>query len=305
MEGLIVKSTGSWYDIKAGTTYLKGRLRGKFRNKGLKTTNPLAVGDVVTCEWEDQAANTVIITDIIERTNYFIRKSTRASAQYHIVASNIDQALLVCTLRKPRTPLGFIDRFLVNTESFRIPTQLIFNKTDILSAQQHDKLDQLIATYEKIGYPCHKISVTEQEGLEGLSALLKGKTTLTSGHSGVGKSSLLNYLNPSLALATDDISHQTEKGRHTTTYAQMHFMDHDTAVIDTPGIKEIGLVNMEKEEISHYFPEMRSFINECKFHNCTHTHEPGCAVKNAVAEGYIPESRYVNYMHMLEDEEVH
>lgn len=304
MEGLIVKSTGSWYDVKIGASYMKGRLRGKFRMKGLKTTNPIAVGDVVTCEWEDQGGNTVVITDIIRRDNYFIRKSTRASAQHHIVASNLDQALLICTLRKPRTPLGFIDRFLVNTASFQIPTRLIFNKVDILSAQQLEKLDELIATYENIGYPCHKISVAKQQGLECLPDLLENKTTLVSGHSGVGKSTLLNHLNPSLELATDDISHQTEKGRHTTTYAQMFFLDDKTAVIDTPGIKEIGLVNMEKEEISHYFPEMRPYLNDCKFHNCTHTHEPGCAVKEAVAAGLIPESRYVNYMHMLEDDEV-
>lgn len=300
-HGLIIRSTGSWYDIRTidGHVY-QGRLKGKFKIKGLKVTNPIAVGDKVTFEVEDEAENTAVITDITPRENYIIRQSVHKTAHGHILAANIDQAVLLATLTLPRTSLGFIDRFLVSAESFRIPTTLVFNKTDILNEEGLVYQQEIMDMYEQIGYQCLATSATEGEGVDAFRQLLDHKVTLLSGHSGVGKSSLVNAIAPDLNLRTNEVSTFANKGVHTTTFAEMFELAPDTYIIDTPGIKELGLIDTEKEEISHYFPEMRDRLNQCRFHNCLHINEPGCAIKDAVAEGEIAESRYLSYLSMME-----
>ncbi|WP_080059773.1 ribosome small subunit-dependent GTPase A [Spirosoma aerolatum] len=300
-HGLIIRSTGSWYDIRSidGHVY-QGRLKGKFKIKGLKVTNPIAVGDKVTFDVEDEAENTAVITDIAPRENYIIRQSVHKTAHGHILAANIDQAVLLATLTLPRTSLGFVDRFLVSAESFRIPTTLVFNKTDILNDEGLAYQQEIMDMYEQIGYQCLATSATEGEGVDAFRQLLDHKVTLLSGHSGVGKSSLVNAISPDLNLRTNEVSTFANKGVHTTTFAEMFELAPDTFIIDTPGIKELGLIDTEKEEISHYFPEMRDRLNQCRFHNCLHINEPGCAVKDAVAEGEIAESRYLSYLSMME-----
>ena len=302
MEGRVIKSTGSWYAVKvAGGEVLRCRLRGKFKQDGLKVSNPIAVGDRVVIEQEDLGDKTALITDILPRENYLVRKSTRKSGYSHILAANLDQTVLVATLAFPRTSLGFIDRFLVSAESFRIPSVVIFNKMDILEEDGHEYAEELCDLYTSLGYETAAISVLEDEGLDEIHAILEGKTSLISGHSGVGKSSLLNRLIPDLDLRTGEVSTFANKGTHTTTFAEMFSINEQSHVIDTPGIKELGLVDMEVSEISHYFPEMRELLNQCRFHNCTHTNEPGCAVKAALEEGLIHPSRYDSYLSMLED----
>ena len=302
MEGRVIKSTGSWYAVKvAGGEVLRCRLRGKFKQDGLKVSNPIAVGDRVVIEQEDLGDKTALITDILPRENYLVRKSTRKSGYSHILAANLDQTVLVATLAFPRTSLGFIDRFLVSAESFRIPSVVIFNKMDILEEDGHEYAEELCDLYTSLGYETAAISVLEDEGLDEIHAILEGKTSLISGHSGVGKSSLLNRLIPDLDLRTGEVSTFANKGTHTTTFAEMFSINEQSHVIDTPGIKELGLVDMEVSEISHYFPEMRELLNQCRFHNCTHTNEPGCAVKAALEEGLIHLSRYDSYLSMLED----
>ena len=300
-HGLIIRSTGSWYDIRAidGHVY-QGRLKGKFKIKGLKVTNPIAVGDKVTFEVEDEAENTALITDISPRENYIIRQSVHKTAHGHILAANLDQAVLLATLTLPRTSLGFIDRFLVSAESFRIPTTLVFNKTDILNDDGLAYQQEIMDMYEQIGYQCLATSATEGEGVDAFRQLLDHKVTLLSGHSGVGKSSLVNAIAPNLNLRTNEVSTFANKGVHTTTFAEMFELAPDTFIIDTPGIKELGLIDTEKEEISHYFPEMRDRQNQCRFHNCLHINEPGCSIKDAVAEGEIAESRYLSYLSMMD-----
>lgn len=302
MKGRVIKSTGSWYLVVTDQgQQFRSRLRGKFKQKGLKVNNPIAVGDWVTIEEEVSGENTAVITEILPRENYIIRKSTRKSRFSHILASNLDQTVLVVTLAFPRTSLGFIDRFLVSSESFRIPAVILFNKTDILEEDGLDYTDELRELYESLGYQTAAISVLEDPDLDGVKDLLKGKTSLISGHSGVGKSSLLNRLIPGLDLKTGEVSTFANKGTHTTTFAELFSIDDDSYVIDTPGIKELGLVDMEMTEISHYFPEMRELIGACRFHNCTHNNEPDCAVQAAYAEGLIASSRYASYLSMLED----
>ena len=302
MEGRVIKSTGSWYAVKvAGGEVLRCRLRGKFKQDGLKVSNPIAVGDRVVIEQEDLGDKTALITEILPRENYLVRKSTRKSGYSHILAANLDQTVLVATLAFPRTSLGFIDRFLVSAESFRIPSVVIFNKMDILEEDGHEYAEELCDLYTSLGYETAAISVLEDEGLDEIHAILEGKTSLISGHSGVGKSSLLNRLIPDLDLRTGEVSTFANKGTHTTTFAEMFSINEQSHVIDTPGIKELGLVDMEVSEISHYFPEMRELLNQCRFHNCTHTNEPGCAVKAALEEGLIHPSRYDSYLSMLED----
>lgn len=300
-KGLIIRSTGSWYDIRNedGHVY-QGRLKGKFKIKGLKVTNPIAVGDRVTFEIEDIAAKTVIITDIGKRENYIIRQSVHKTAHGHILAANLDQAVLLATLAMPRTSLGFIDRFLVSAESFRIPTTIVFNKIDILNDEGLEYQQEIIELYERIGYACLSTSATEGEGVDAFRNLLDHKVTLLSGHSGVGKSSLVNAIAPDLNLRTNEVSTFANKGVHTTTFAEMFELAPETYIIDTPGIKELGLMDTSKEEISHYFPEMRDRLNQCRFHNCLHLNEPGCAIKDAVGEGTIAESRYMSYLSMVE-----
>lgn len=267
---------------------------------GLKVTNPIAVGDRVKFEVEDVTENTAIVTDIEPRTNYIIRQSVHKTAHGHILAANIDQAVMLATLAMPRTSLGFIDRFLVTAEAFRISTTIVFNKTDILNEEGLDFQQTIIELYEKIGYRCLETSAIEGNGVDTFRQLLDHKITLLSGHSGVGKSSLVNAISPDLNLRTNEVSTFANKGVHTTTFAEMFELAPNTYIIDTPGIKELGLVDMAKEEISHYFPEMRDRLNQCRFNNCLHVNEPGCAVKDAVGEGEIAESRYMSYLSMLD-----
>jgi ribosome biogenesis GTPase / thiamine phosphate phosphatase len=278
----------------------RARLKGKFKLKGLKVTNPIAVGDRVQFDVEDEAENTAIIYDIAPRENYIIRQSVHKTAHGHMLAANLDQAVLLATLGMPRTSLGFIDRFLVSAESFRIPTVIVFNKIDILNDEGLDYQAEIQALYEDIGYQTLGTSATNGIGTDDFFALLDGKITLLSGHSGVGKSSLVNAIAPSLDLRTNEVSTFANKGVHTTTFAEMFELAPDTFIIDTPGIKELGLMDTAKEEIAHYFPEMRDRLNQCRFHNCLHLNEPGCAIKAAIETGDIAESRYVSYLSMMD-----
>lgn len=299
---MVIRSTGSWYEVLSEDKHVyQCRLRGKFKIKGLKVTNPIAVGDYVTYEVEDAATSKGIITDILPRENYIIRKSVQKAVFGHILAANIDQAILIVTLALPRTSLGFIDRFLVTAESFRIPVVIVFNKSDLLTAAEARYQQSLAQLYESIGYTCLLTSTVDKQGIEAFKNILTNKKSLLSGHSGVGKSSLVNEVAPGLELRTSEISSFANKGVHTTTFAEMFEIAHNTYIIDTPGIKELGLIDIAKEEISHYFPEMRDLLGECRFHNCTHVHEPGCAVLEGVESGEIAESRYLSYLSMLDD----
>jgi ribosome biogenesis GTPase len=299
-NGLIIRSTGSWYEVRNDDGHIyRARLKGKFKIQGLKVTNPIAVGDRVQYDLEDELENTVVITDIEPRENYIIRKSVHKTGHGHILAANLDQAVLIVTLAFPRTSLGFIDRFLVTSESFRIPTTLVFNKADILKDEALEYQREIIDLYESIGYRCLETSATEGENVEVFRNLLDQKISLLAGHSGVGKSSLVNAVAPDLHLRTSEVSTFANKGVHTTTFAEMFEIAPDTFIIDTPGIKELGLADMAKEEISHYFPEMRDRLNQCRFHNCLHINEPGCAIKEAVGTEEIAESRYWSYLGMV------
>lgn len=295
----MVKTTGSWYDVRddQGTIH-HCRLKGKFKIKGLKVTNPIAVGDQVLVESEDQ--QTGVIYNILPRKNYLIRASVKHPEIGHILASNLDQAVLVATLSSPRTSLGFIDRYLVSAETFRIPVILVINKIDIYSSDQLQEVKVLQDLYQQIGYHTIATSFTKKMGLEPLKELLAGKISLLSGHSGVGKSTLLNLLVPELEQKIKPVSDFSQKGVHTTTFAEMFQVGEDSYLIDTPGIKELGLMEIGKEELSHYFPEMRALMGQCKYHNCTHVHEPKCAVIQAVNKS-VPESRYLSYLSMLEN----
>ncbi len=294
-----MRSTGSWYDVRAPDGHLwQCRLKGKFKLKGFKVTNPIAVGDRVEFDVEDEAENTGIILDILPRENYLVRQSVHKTAHAHLLAANVDQAILVVTLYFPRTSLGFIDRFLVSAESFRIPAVLIFNKQDLLDAPMLEYQAELMALYESLGYRCLATTATANEGLEEVNDLLKGKVSVLSGHSGVGKSSLINAIAPELTLRTKEVSTFANKGVHTTTFAEMFELEPGTYLIDSPGIKELGLADTEAAEISHYFPEMRDLLNECRYHNCQHINEPGCAVKQAVESGAIALSRFDSYLSM-------
>lgn len=299
MTGLVVKSTGSWYRVRldAGEE-VDARLRGKFKLEGKKITNPIAVGDQVILE---QFQDEYIIREIDERTNYIIRQSPRKKHHDHLLAANVDQAIMIATLKMPRTSLGFIDRFLVTLETFRIPGIIIFNKTDLLDEAELDDAGYLSYLYEKkIGYKCLQTSFLDQGVSDELKALLAGKKTLLSGHSGAGKSTLINLLVPEADQKVTEVSSFANKGVHTTTFAEMFFLDEATAIIDTPGIKELGLAEIADEELAHYFPEMREYLGECRFHNCVHTNEPGCLVKAAVEEGKIASERYYSYLSMLD-----
>lgn len=277
----------------------RARLRGKFKIKGLKVSNPLAVGDRVEFEVETTGEDTAIIHHIVPRENYIIRQSTHKSAYSHIIAANLDQALLIVTLVSPRTSFGFIDRFLVTAEAYDIPATLIFNKTDLYDADAMDYQRQISHMYGQIGYPSLAVSAKNNEGLDQVNALLHGKTTLLAGHSGVGKSSLINLLVPDLELKTSEISDFSDKGVHTTTFAEMFEIDPETFIIDTPGIKELGIVDIPAAELGHFFPEMRERLNQCRFNNCTHVNEPGCAIIAAVRSSEISLTRYESYLSML------
>jgi len=302
MKGRIFKSTGSWYEVRTNEgEVFQCRLRGKFKNKKLKVNNPIAVGDYVIFEEEVYGDETSVITEILPRSNYIIRKSAKKTGFAHILSSNIDQAMLMATLAFPRTSLGFIDRFLVSAESFRIPALIVINKSDILEEDGFEYAAELQSLYESLNYKTAFISVLENDGMDEVYKMLEGKTTLIAGHSGVGKSSFLNKLVPELSLRTGEVSTFAEKGTHTTTFAEMFELSQGTFLIDTPGIKELGLFEMGNHEISDYFPEMRALIGACKFHNCSHTIEPNCAVLQAYKAGEITPSRYGSYLSMLED----
>ena len=271
------------------------RIKGKFRIKGIVTTNPLAVGDVVDFDMEPEQG-TGVITNLHQRKNYIIRKSINLSKQAQIIAANLDQAMLVVTLASPRTSLGFIDRFLVTAEAYDIPAKLVFNKLDLFSDEGLEILEQYKAVYEKIGYPCYSVSALEGTGISEFKILLKDKVSLFSGHSGVGKSSLINVLLPDLDLRTHQVSDWSDKGMHTTTFAEMFELPEGGFIIDTPGIRELGVIDIEKQELSHFFPEMRDRMHDCRFHNCRHINEPGCAVLDALQVGEIELSRYESYL---------
>lgn len=303
MQGLVIKSTGyNYHVLTENNICFTCCLRGNFRIRKIKTTNPIVVGDFVIFEETD--TNFGVITEILPRKNYIIRKSVNLSKVTHIIAANIDMAFLVVTLKEPRTSLGFIDRFLIAAEAYRIPVCLVFNKMDIYNNEELDTVENWINIYQNIGYRCLKISALKLENLESLKSEMKHKTALFSGHSGVGKSAIINAIEPALHLKIGSISDYHQKGQHTTTFAEMYPLGFGGFIIDSPGIKEFGLLEYDKEEISHYFLEMRALMSECKFNNCTHTHEPGCAVKKALQEGKIAQSRYDNYQAIIHNDDM-
>jgi ribosome biogenesis GTPase len=308
-KGIVVKSTGILYTVKtADGNLIVCRIKGNFRIKGIRSTNPIAVGDQVelTEKKEDnnsEGAVIGLINNIVERKNYIIRKSPNLSKESHIIAANIDQAFLIVTIKYPVTTTTFIDRFLVSTEAYRIPCRIIFNKIDLYNEEQIDLMNSLIDVYEAIGYKCLKISAKKNIGIDELKMLMKDKTNVFSGHSGVGKSTIINSIQPGTMLKTGIISDSHHSGKHTTTYSEMIDLDFGGFIIDTPGIKGFGLLEMVKEEISHYFPEMFQLLNKCQYYNCTHTHEPDCAVKKAVVDGQIAQSRYETYLGLLDTED--
>lgn len=303
-EGLVMRSTGSWYEVQLESKkIIKCRLRGKLKLKGFKVTNPIAVGDKVAFSFEDETNELGMITEILPRENYIIRQSVHKTQHAHILAANLDQAILLVTLAHPKTSLGFIDRFLVTAESFRIPTKIVFNKIDLLDEDEKEYLNSLKIIYEKIGYPCSFTAANTGVGIEEFKNLLVGKKTLLSGHSGVGKSTLINQIAPNLDLKTSEISDFADKGVHTTTFATMFELENNTYLIDTPGIKELGLIDLKKQDIPHYFPEMRDCLGQCKYHNCSHTKEPKCAVIEKVESYAISPSRYASYLSMLEGDD--
>lgn len=302
-KGIVLKSTGKWYTVELEDgSIVSCRIRGKLRLSGLSTTNPIAVGDVVLVDENTDEEGKRNITDFEERTNYIVRKSTNLSKQMQILAANIDRAYLLVTTKSPVTHLAFIDRFLVSAESFRIPVTILFNKIDTYTDKEIEYIDQLCGMYEEIGYPCHKISAEKKENIDFLRNEIKGHQVMISGHSGVGKSTLVNALDPSLDLRTGEISQAHLQGQHTTTFAEMHKLSSGGYIIDTPGIRAFGVIDLDKEVISHYFPEMRNLIGECKFHNCQHLNEPKCAVKQAVENGEIAESRYNTYLQLIQED---
>lgn len=302
-RGIVTKSTGSWYEVfTAEGEIISCRLRGQFRLRGIKNTNPVVVGDKVIFSIDENGVG--VIHTIEPRINYIDRKSTKLSKISHLIAANIDIAFLVITLKLPRTSLGFIDRFLVAAEGFRIPVCLLFNKIDIYNAQELTIVDELESLYQSIGYETIRCSAKTKLHIDQIAAKMKNKISLFSGHSGVGKSALINAIDPSLDLKVGEISMYHQKGKHTTTFAQMFLLQQGGGIIDTPGIKEFGLIQYSKEEIRDYFPEIRVFNNQCRFQNCLHLHEPDCQVIKAVEDGRIPFSRYQNYLAILEDDDL-
>lgn len=301
-KGLVYRSTGSWYVIKeTDGVFIEARIKGKFRNKDIKTTNPISVGDWVSYTVKEDGCGW--IEEIHPRKNYMIRKSVNLSKEAHIIGSNIDLCVLIATVSNPTTSTGFIDRFSVTAQAYDIPLLIVFNKSDLYSIRDKEHLEDLIACYEKIGFECLVTSAKNNLFIDKLKEKLENKVVLFSGHSGAGKSSLINSMNPSLKLAVGEISEAHSKGKHTTTFAEMFDLTETIQLIDTPGIKGFGLIDLEKEELSQYFPEMFEISSECKFHNCVHINEPGCAVIEAVNLGVIAESRYQSYYSMYNDDE--
>ena len=302
-EGIVYKSTGSWYLVKSENKFFECRLKGKIRLKDISTTNPIAVGDQVQFELESVGKG--IITDILPRENYIIRKSVNLSKQYHIIASNIDISVLVVTLNNPVTSTNFIDRFLVSCQAYDIPVIIAFNKKDTYIDKESIEIKKLVDMYELIGYECELISAKYGDGVDKIIRLIKNKTCIISGHSGVGKSTLINSISPNLKLKTKEISSSHKQGKHTTTYAEMYDLDSDIKIIDTPGIRGFGLVEITKYELGDFFPEFFEAKQKCKFKNCLHLDEPDCNVKNKIKQGKIFESRYNTYLDMLKDQNIY
>ena len=301
-KGLVIKNTGSWYLVKTDDgSEVECKIKGNFRLKGIRSTNPVAVGDRVKIVRNQEG--TAFITEIEDRKNYIIRRSSNLSKQSHIIASNLDQCMLIVTVNYPETSTTFIDRFLASAEAYRIPVCLVFNKTDRYSEDENRYLEGLINLYTTIGYQCYKVSALNNVGIDDIKNALSGKITLFSGNSGVGKSTLINAILPGKNLKTGDISNVHNKGMHTTTFSEMFPVDGGGYIIDTPGIKGFGTFDMEEEEVGHYFKEIFKFSANCKYGNCTHRHEPGCAVREAVEKHYISESRYTSYLSILNDKE--
>ena len=299
MQGIVVKSTGSWYQVKTeDQTIIKCRIRGKFRLQGIKSTNPIVVGDHVMIQADE---NDYVISELLDRKNFIVRKSVNLSKQTHILASNIDLAILIITIKSPVTSLGFIDRFLISAQAYGVEVVLLFNKTDLLDEKAKRTLDNFRSIYEQIGYRCLCKSILN-DSLDDLRVIMKGKVNVICGHSGVGKSTLLNQLHPDLAIATQEISEQHQQGQHTTTFSEMHDLNFGASVIDTPGVRGFGLVEIEKQELTDYFPEFFNLKSNCKFNNCLHINEPSCAIKLAVENDIIAKSRYQNYIQMLEQD---
>lgn len=308
MHGKVIKSTGSWYVVRTDDgRIVECKVKGNFRLRGIRSTNPVAVGDGVTIKEqhiEGKEENAAFITEIDERRNYIIRKASNLSKQSHILAANVDMALLVVTIARPETSTTFIDRFLASAEAYRVPVCIAFNKTDDLTADERQLLDYWNALYTNIGYECFCISALKNEGVDALAQRLQGKTTLLAGHSGVGKSTLLNLLIPEAHVRTAQISDAHGTGMHTTTFSELFELpDHKGALIDVPGVKGFGTFNMEPEEVAHYFRDIFAISANCRFNNCTHTHEPGCAVLQALEEHQLAPSRYASYLSMMDDKE--
>lgn len=301
MTGTVYKSTGSWYSVKdTEGRFWNARIKGIFKLDEITSTNPIAVGDTVDFEKENEGEGTVTITKIHDRKNYINRQSPRAKHQHHIVASNLAQSLMLATIKDPRTSQGFIDRFLVACEMYHVPAIVVFNKTDLYKDKEWEQYNRLKDVYESVGYGVFPISIQKGEGIEDVKNLLKNKVTLISGHSGVGKSSFINAVMPGAKIRTQDVSDWSGKGQHTTTFAEMYDLPFGGRIIDTPGMREFGLIDVGKEELSGYFPEMRKRLNDCLFNNCQHINEPECAIKEAVIGGEIDEDRYVSYVNILE-----
>lgn len=305
MEGTVYKSTGSWYTVKASDgLFYECRIKGKFRIKGIKSTNPIAVGDKVHFELDDKGEEHVgVIHSIDDRKNYIIRKSVNLSKQTHIIAANLDQVFLLITLNNPTTYTIFIDRFLVTAEAYEVPVVLVFNKIDTYKKEELDEVKFLAALYREIGYTCIDISAKTGKNVDRIKEMMTGKISMFSGHSGVGKSTLINAIEPNLDIKTAEISEQHLQGQHTTTFAEMFDLSFEAQIIDTPGIKGFGIVDMEREEIGDYFPELFELKQDCKFNNCIHLDEPKCAVKDALEEGKVSYSRYRSYLQMITGEE--
>lgn len=301
MQATIYKSTGSWYTVKTSSgDFLQARIKGLFKiDEDITSTNPIAVGDKVTIELEEGENAPAVITGIDDRRNYIVRSSPQGKHKKHIVAANLDQAMLVCTVKEPRTSQGFIDRFLVTAAAYHVPVILVFNKKDVYRTKEMEKFEHWKEVYEAIGYTVLLTAANEGEGMEEVEELLKDKTTLISGHSGVGKSTIINRLLPHLQLKTKNVSGWSGKGLHTTTFAEMFDLPGGGQLIDTPGVREFGIVDIPKTELSHYFLEMQPYLTQCQFNNCIHMDEPGCAVKEAVEEGEIDMDRYVSYATIL------
>lgn len=301
MKATVYKSTGSWYIVKDNAgKFWNARMKGVMKLDDITSTNPVAVGDIVEIESQADTDSSAIIDEIHGRNNYINRQSPRHKHQHHIVAANLDQSILVATLKEPKTSQGFIDRFLVASEMYHVPAIIVFNKSDLFKNKELEKYEQWKSMYENVGYNVLLVSAEKKEGIEGLKEILKDKTSLLSGHSGVGKSSLLNVIFPEINLKTQDVSGWSGKGQHTTTFAEMYDLSNGGRIIDTPGMREFGLVDISKQEVSHYYPEMRDRLTNCQFNNCLHVNEPDCAVKEAVMNGEINEDRYVSYVNIME-----